>query len=82
MCVRHAQQLDVVDVTALTGNETAVFLAHYACANAFNAHVLSSRPELLFRYFVSKRGLEIGCVGPRRLFRRLRDLHAAGCIEH
>src|ERR1044072_6427653 len=48
MCVGQAHQLDVVDVTAFAGNETAVFLAHDACANAFNAHVLSSQPELLF----------------------------------
>ncbi len=60
MCVGHAHQLDIVDVTALAGNETAVFLAHNACANAFNAHVLSSRPELLFPPFPSKRGLEFG----------------------
>src|ERR1041384_2702568 len=40
MRVGQAHQLDIVDVTALAGNETAVFLAHYACANAFNAHVL------------------------------------------
>jgi hypothetical protein len=51
MCVGQAHHLDVVDVTALAGNETAVFLAHNACANAFNAHVLSSQPELLFPPF-------------------------------
>src|SRR5205809_5940961 len=56
VCVGQAHQLDVVDVTALAGNETAVFLAHNACANAFNAHVLSSQPELLFPPFPSKRG--------------------------
>jgi hypothetical protein len=41
----HALQLDVVDVTALACNEALVFLAHDACANAFNTHVLSSRSE-------------------------------------
>jgi hypothetical protein len=51
MRMRHAQHFDVVDVTSLAGNETAVFLAHNACANAFNAHVLSSQPELLFPPF-------------------------------
>src|SRR6267142_2272395 len=58
MCVGQPYHLDVVDVTALAGNETAVFLAHDACANAFNAHVLSSQPELLFPPFPSKRGVE------------------------
>ena len=47
MGVGQTHQFDVVDVTALAGDETAVFLAHHACANAFNAHVLSSRPEFL-----------------------------------
>jgi hypothetical protein len=42
MCVGQTHQLDVVDVTTLAGNETSVFLAHNACADAFNAHVLSS----------------------------------------
>ena len=51
VCVGHAQQLDIVDVAAFAGNETTVFLAHDACANAFNAHVLSSQPELLFPLF-------------------------------
>src|SRR5712671_5636040 len=58
MCVGQTHQFDVVDVTSLAGNETAVFLAHDTCANAFNAHVLSSQPELLFPLFPSKRGLE------------------------
>src|SRR6478609_9325784 len=78
MCVRaademgvgHALKLDVVDVTALAGNETAVFLAHNACANAFNAHVLSSRPELLFPAIPSNRGVEF------------EKWLAAGCIKH
>ena len=47
MGIGHADQLDVVDVTALACDETLVFLAHHACANAFNAHVLSSLPEML-----------------------------------
>src|SRR3954471_17173584 len=62
MCVGQAHNLDVVHVAALAGNETAVFLAHDACANAFNAHVLSSQPELLFPPFPSKRGLWISVV--------------------
>src|SRR5258705_12888329 len=79
----HALQFDIVDVTALAGNETAVFLAHHAFANAFNAHVLSSQPELLLPPFPSKRGgLEFGEWAPAALFRRLRDLHAAGGGEH
>src|SRR5947207_906202 len=82
MGMRQAHYLDVVDVTALAGNETAVFLAHNACANAFNAHVLSSQPELLFPPFPSKRGLEFWYRGLRRLFGCLRDLHAAGRVEH
>src|SRR6186997_2148176 len=82
MCVGQAHDLDVVDVTALAGNETAVFLAHDACANAFNTHLLSSRPELLFPPFPSKRGIEFENCCLRLLFRRLRDLHAAGCVEH
>ena len=57
MRVGHADQLDVVDVAALAGDETLVFLAHHACANAFNAHVLSSRPEIVeFPPFPSKSG--------------------------
>src|SRR5712671_1632463 len=66
MCVGQAHQLDIVDVAALAGNETAVFLAHDACANAFNAHVLSSQPELLFPPFPSKGGgLEFRVVAGR-----------------
>jgi hypothetical protein len=41
----HAQELDVIDITALPRDEPLVFLAHDAGANAFNTHVLSSRPE-------------------------------------
>src|SRR5581483_12013953 len=37
----HAHQLDIVDVTALARDETLVFLAHHAGANAFNTHVSS-----------------------------------------
>jgi hypothetical protein len=54
MGMGHALKLDVVDVAALAGGETSVFLAHNACANAFNAHVLSSQPEL----FVSALSIE------------------------
>jgi hypothetical protein len=43
----HALQLDVVDVAALARDETPVFLAHYACANAFNAHVSFSQRSFL-----------------------------------
>lgn len=42
----HARKLDVVDVAALAGNETLVFLAHDSRADAFNTHVWSSRPEI------------------------------------
>src|ERR1700716_2428289 len=82
MGMGHALKLDVVDVTALACRETAVFLAHNACANAFNAHVLSSQPELLCPPFPSKRGLAFGICGRRLLFSRRRDLHATGCVEH
>src|SRR3954453_20666496 len=47
MGMGHALQFDVVDVAALAGNETLVFLAHDARANAFNTHVWSSRPEFV-----------------------------------
>src|SRR5207237_4851524 len=40
MGMGHALQFDVVDVAALAGNETLVFLAHDARANAFNTHGL------------------------------------------
>jgi hypothetical protein len=30
--------LDVIDISAAAGDETLVFLAHDACADAFNAH--------------------------------------------
>src|ERR1700730_5527422 len=83
MGMGHALKLDVVDVAALASRETAVFLAHNACANAFNAHVLSSQPELLFPPFPSKGGgLECGFGCRQRLFGRLRDIHAASRIEH
>src|SRR2546423_3748525 len=83
MGMGHALKLDVVDVAALAGCETAVFLAHDACANAFNAHGLFSLPEFLCPPFPSKfGGLEVGYQWVRRLFGRLRDLHAAGGIEH
>ena len=38
--IGHAVQADIVDVAALAGDETLVFLAHHPCANAFNAHDL------------------------------------------
>src|SRR3954465_15973587 len=83
MRVGQAHQLDFVDVTALAGNETAVFLAHNACANAFNAHVLSSQPELLFPPFRFETRCRIRKIAGRwRLFRRLRTLHAPGRIEY
>src|ERR1700723_3852202 len=61
MGVGHAQHLDVVDVAAFAGDETSVFLAHDACANAFNAHVLVSLPEFSF----SAISIEIrrSCIG-------------------
>jgi len=37
----HAQQLDVVDVAASACDETPIFLAHHAGANAFNTHRIS-----------------------------------------
>ena len=40
-------QLDVVDVAAVAGDETLVFLAHHAGANAFNTHGISSLSESL-----------------------------------
>src|SRR5258708_36540506 len=56
MGMGHAHQLDVVDVAAFAGDETSVFLAHHACANAFNAHDLFSQPEFWFPPFPSKFG--------------------------
>ena len=52
----HARELDIVDVTALACDETLVFLADDAGANAFNTHVLSSLPEFVGRHFHRKRG--------------------------
>ena len=52
----HAHQLDIVDVTALACDETLVFLAHDAGANAFNTHVLFSLSEFVGRHFHRKRG--------------------------
>src|SRR6266852_1562803 len=56
MGMGHAVQLDVVDIAAFSGDETPVFLAHHACANAFNAHDLFSQPEFWFPPFPSKFG--------------------------
>jgi hypothetical protein len=56
MGMGHALQLDVVDIAAFACDETPVFLAHYACANAFNAHGLFSQPEFL----ISAIPIEIG----------------------
>ena len=39
MGVAHAYQLDVVDIAPFAGDETFVFLAHDARANALNTHV-------------------------------------------
>jgi hypothetical protein len=39
MGVGHAHELDIVDVAALAGDKAPIFLAHDACANAFNTHV-------------------------------------------
>src|SRR6476660_9823511 len=38
MSMGHADKLDVVDVTAFAGDETLVFLAQHACANALDTH--------------------------------------------
>jgi hypothetical protein len=38
-------QADIVDVAALAGDETLVFLARDAGANTFYTHILSSLPE-------------------------------------
>ncbi len=40
--VSHAMQADIVDIAALAGDETLVFLAHHASANTFYTHILSS----------------------------------------
>ena len=74
--------LDVVDVAALAGDETPVFLAHDACADAFNAHVLLSLPEFDFRRFHRNSAVSNRSRSRRRLFGRLRNLHASGGIEH
>ena len=39
--VGHAVQADVVDIAALAGDETLVFLAHDASADTFDAHIYS-----------------------------------------
>ena len=80
MGMGHALKLDVVDVAALAGDETPVFLAHHACANAFNAHGLILPTGVFVCHFASKPAIEIG-VG-LAVFRRLRNLHAAGGIQH
>ncbi|MHC2255353.1 hypothetical protein ACVILK_005045 [Bradyrhizobium embrapense] len=38
--IAHADHLNVVDVTSLSGDEPAIFLAHDTCANSFNTHGL------------------------------------------
>ncbi|MGY3471566.1 hypothetical protein ACVW0I_008437 [Bradyrhizobium sp. LM6.11] len=78
MGVGHALQFDVVDVAALAGNETLVFLAHDARANAFNTHVWSSRPEFVFTALSLESGSGGSYFEARRLLGRLRDLHAPG----
>src|SRR3984957_20069850 len=36
--IGHAMQADVIDIAALAGDETLVFLANDPCANAFDSH--------------------------------------------
>jgi hypothetical protein len=45
--IGHAVQADIIDIAALAGDETLVFLARNACADAFDTHVLFSLPERL-----------------------------------
>src|SRR3954451_17277497 len=92
MGVSHAQKLYVVDVTALAGDETAVFLAHNAGANTFNAHRISPCRAACSAQIETKapsngRFLEILSFTPVRAamsesFRCLREVHAAGGVEH
>ena len=50
-------KLDVIDIAALAADETPVFLAHDAGANALDTHVLFSLPGLVGRHFLkTKRG--------------------------
>ena len=55
MRMGHALQLNVINIPALAGDETPVFLAHNACANTFDTHVSLSLPEC-FPPFPSKCG--------------------------
>jgi hypothetical protein len=47
----RAHEFDVVDIATFAGDETLVFLAHNAGANAFDTHVPFSLPELDGRHF-------------------------------
>ena len=51
MRVGQAHNLDVVDVTAAARDETPVFLAHHAGANALNTHDISPSRSFCFRDF-------------------------------
>jgi hypothetical protein len=53
----HAHQLDIVDVLAFTRNETSVFLAHDACANAFNTHVFLPTGDLVSANSIERGGV-------------------------
>src|SRR5260370_38181224 len=89
MGMGHAHQLDVVDVAPLACDETPVFLAHYTCANTFNTHRISpcrtasSAPKSWSAQFAP--GFEFRrqkYVADGGLFRRHRNLHAAGGVQH
>ena len=71
--IGHAVQADVVDITALAGDEALVFLAQRAGANAFDTHDLFSLSECFARRFHRSRRLEF--VGKPRCRRR----YSAAC---
>src|SRR6476619_4198997 len=88
MSMGHADELDVVDVTAFTGDETLVFLAQHACANALDTHRISPcrtahLREKLWRADRSRLLIsETPGLAGRELFRSLCEMHAAGGVEH
>jgi hypothetical protein len=53
----HAHQLDVVDVFSLAGDKAPVFLAHNACANTFNTHILVLPAGVFDRHSIERGGL-------------------------
>src|SRR6476660_3878519 len=87
MSVGHADKLDVVDVTAFTGDETLIFLAQHACANALDTHRISPCRTAHLREALARRPQPVidfrnSRPAGRELFRGLCEMHAAGGVEH